>query len=92
RNLREVLQQFFAKYGYDQTGRILFYYYGHGYQIGDIGDEGGPRAFLVPTDSPNPVTKEGDFYAVAMPVTQITEFARQITVKHAFFALEACRA
>jgi hypothetical protein len=90
--LRTTLTEAFSNFGYRQNTRLFFYYYGHGHVMGTDSDAAGPRTFLVPVNGPNPVTDEQAFYRIALPITQIVEFAKQITVKHAFFALEACQA
>jgi Caspase domain len=90
--MRSALTEAFSNYGYRQNARLFFYYYGHGEVTGTDSDTIGPRTFLVPVDAPNPVTDEAHFYQVALPVTQVIEFAKEITAKHAFFALEACQA
>ena len=90
--LRTTLTEVFSNFGYRQNTRLFFYYYGHGQVMGTDSDPVAPKAFLVPVDAPNPVTDEQEFYRIALPLTQIVEFAKEITVKHAFFALEACQA
>jgi formylglycine-generating enzyme required for sulfatase activity len=90
--LRTTLDEVFKAYGYRGNSRLFFYYYGHGELIERDPDPNGPRAFLVPIDAPNPVEHEQEFYQVGFPISQIVEFAKEITVKHAFFAFEACRA
>jgi hypothetical protein len=91
-DLKTVLDDVFSTLGYKQNSRLFFYYYGHGDLIQDDSDSVGSRTFLVPIDAPDPAKHEEDFYRRAIPITQLLEYAREITVKHAFFALEACRA
>ena len=90
--LRTTLSEAFGNLGYRPNTRLFFYYYGHGQVMGSDDEPSGPRTFLVPIDAPNPYSEEEAFYRVALPLSQIVEYSNQITVKHAFFALEACQA
>lgn len=90
--LRTVLGEAFGNFGYRIGSRLFFYYYGHGHTINLNPDLNGSRTFLVPIDAPNPIADEQGFYRTALPITQLVEYANQITVKHAFFAFESCRA
>jgi hypothetical protein len=90
--LRQVLYDVFSTLGYEDEARLFFYYFGHGQVIGMADDPAGQRTYLVPVDAPNPVTDLKGFQRTAFPITQIVEYAKQATVKHAFFALESCYA
>ena len=85
--LKEVRDNF----GYIQNSRLFLYFYGHGYKLKISPDSDETRTFLIPIDTPNPVKNEAEFYRVALPITQLLELSKQITVKHSFFALEACK-
>lgn len=78
--------------GFTRESRLFVYYFGHGKKIGQEGEEQPPQTFLVPVDAPNPVKDEALFYKVAFPINRLIELAREIQVRHAFFALEACQA
>ena len=90
--LKIALDEAFSNFGYKQNTRLFFYYYGHGKLMDDDLDGRGARTFLVPVDAPDPSKDEEGFYRMALPITQIVEYSKQMTVKHAFFAFEACRA
>jgi Caspase domain len=90
--LRTALNEIFINFGVRPMTRLFFYYYGHGYQLQTESEKSGSKSYLVPIGAANPMADELEFRRVALPVSQIVEYARQITVKHAFFALEACNA
>jgi hypothetical protein len=90
--LKTVLDEIFSTIGYDANARLFFYYLGHGQVIGTESDAAGSRTFLVPIDAPDPSKDELAFEHAAFPITQLIAYANQATLKHAFFALEACRA
>lgn len=90
--LRTVLAESFSALGNKLNSRLFFYYYGHG-KLVDSDDESLPsKAFLIPLDTPDPMIDEDGFFRKALPISQIVEYAKEIRTKHAFFALEACRA
>jgi hypothetical protein len=90
--LKTTIDEVFGKYGYVRTGRMFFYYFGHGEVTGDEDDPPSMRAWLVPVDAPDPIKKEMKFYRLAIPMSYIVAQAQQALIKHAFFAFEACRA
>lgn len=90
--IQPTLNEIFRSLGVHPMSRLFFYYYGHGYSMRTDSEPSGTKSYLVPVGAPNPVADEEGFRQVALSVSQIVEYARQITVKHAFFALEACDA
>ena len=46
----------------------------------------------MPVDTPDPVGQENEFYRMAVPMSDIVHRAEEATLKHAFFAFEACYA
>jgi Caspase domain len=91
-DLRQALDDAFSRFGYLQNSLLFFYYFGHGKQTDNDVDSNVIRTFLVPVDAPDPVKDEAGFYRKAFPISQLVEYSKQIIAKHAFFALEACRA
>lgn len=93
--LNLVLDDVRANLGYQQQARLFFYYFGHGYLLpGD--PAAGPstpdvsKGFLIPIDTPNPNTNRTNFTRKAVPIGKLMEMAGDMSLKHAFFALEAC--
>lgn len=86
--LRVIVDDVRANIGYIDEARLFFYYFGHGYSLGTGSNI---RTFLVPVDAPDPVTDRGGFLDVALPVSSLKQLADDMTLKHAFFALEACK-
>ncbi len=89
--LSPVLSQVFTTLGYVDNARLVFYYFGHTYTNGPI-EEPGTRTFLVPVDAPNPAKNFRGFVKSAVPISRLFAFAKEATVRHAFFAIEACQA
>jgi hypothetical protein len=87
-NLNEIV----SNIGYQSDARLFFYYFGHGTSVGTPDDTEGPRTFLVPTDAPDQNVDLPGFYRTAVPISRLRGMAGDMTLKHAFFALEACRA
>jgi hypothetical protein len=87
-----VLSEILSNIGYRHQTRLLFYYFGHGTSLGTPDDDAGKRTFLVPVDADDPTTNPQGFYRSAIPISRLTELASAMTIKHAFFALEACNA
>lgn len=87
-----LLNEILSNIGYRNQTRLLFYYFGHGTSLGTSDDDAGTRTFLVPVDAGDPSTNPQGFYRSAIPISRLTELASAMTIKHAFFALEACNA
>jgi WD40 repeat protein len=90
--MRSVLDDMLANIGYLDDARLFFYYFGHGAALGTSDDETGVKTFLVPVDAPDPNNNLQGFRRTALPITRLTQIADAMTLKHAFFALEACKA
>jgi len=87
-----TLNEILSNIGYRNGARLFFYYFGHGTVLGTVDDDEGPRTFLVPIDAADPNVDQQAFYRSAIPISRLTELASAMTIKHAFFALEACNA
>ncbi|MDX8520470.1 caspase family protein [Mesorhizobium dulcispinae] len=87
-----TLNEILSNIGYRNGARLFFYYFGHGTALGTVDDDEGPRTFLVPIDAADPNVDQQAFYRSAIPISRLTEIASAMTLKHAFFALEACNA
>ena len=90
RNMNTVLDQVSRTLGRRNNSRFFFYYFGHGDAIEDT--NGDSKGYLVPTDAPNPNKDENGFYQVSLPITRLIQYSSEMSVKHAFFAFEACKA
>jgi hypothetical protein len=90
--LQIILNEIESNIGYQDDARLFFYYFGHGTSVGTPDDLDGPRTFLVPTDAPDQNIDLQAFYRRAVPISRLSSMASEMTLKHAFFALEACRA
>jgi hypothetical protein len=83
--LRQVIDDFLGRYGFNPGNRLLFFFAGHGYTL-----DGGERGFFVPRDAPDPLRDEQGFRRVALSMQQIATWAQEITARHALFAFDSC--
>ena len=88
--METVLDQVTRKLGHIPNSRFFFYYYGHGDTITDANDK--KQGYLVPIDAPDSTSNEQGFIDTAFPITRLIQYSSEMSVKHAFFALEACDA
>lgn len=90
--MRATLADVVANIGHINDARLFFYYFGHGTQLGTGDDADPPRSYLVPSDAADPEKDLPAFYRSSLPISMLVDAAKSMTLKHAFFALEACRA
>lgn len=83
--LRQAIEDFISKYGFDPGNRLFFFFAGHGYTL-----DGGERGFFVPRDAPDPLRDEQGFRRVALSMQQVATWAQEITARHALFAFDSC--
>jgi hypothetical protein len=88
-DIRSTFQDFINHYGYNTNNRLLFIYSGHGHTW-----EEGNQGYLVPSDAPVPITPKGhpgaSFLSKAFHISQMLEWSRQMTVRHALFLFDSC--
>ncbi|MCX6255908.1 MAG: caspase family protein [Bacteroidia bacterium] len=86
--LEKAIVDFISKYGQENQNRLLIYFAGHGHTITtNYGEELG---YIIPSDAPNPNVDLAGFKSIAMPISQIEIYAKQIDSKHALFLFDAC--
>ena len=85
--LESAINNFIDEYGYKLENRLLIYYAGHGHTV-KTGD-GRELGYIVPTDAPLPKDEIG-FKRKAIPMDDITNYARKIQAKHALFVFDSC--
>ncbi|MFO8047848.1 MAG: glycine betaine/L-proline ABC transporter substrate-binding protein ProX [Desulfosudaceae bacterium] len=85
RQLRQAFNNFIYEYGYQEKNRLLFYYAGHGYTMGE-----GQKGYLVPVDAPDPRKKAVDFKRKALDMNLILAWCRQMEARHALFLFDSC--
>ena len=81
-SLKRGIEDFINSYGYDPENRLLFYFSGHGFTVGDKG-------FLLPVDIPLPDDRQ-DFRRKALPMTQVLAWAKDMEAKHVLFVFDSC--
>ncbi len=80
--LKRGVQDFINAFGYEPENRLLIYFSGHGYTVGEKG-------FLLPVDIPLPEELQ-EFRRRALPMTQVLAWAKDIEAKHALFVFDSC--
>ncbi len=80
--LHAACREFINRHGYEPGHRLFIFFAGHGHVRKD------GRAYLVPADAPLPGTDMRAFLRVALPVRQITAWARTLEAKHVLFAFD----
>ncbi|MDR0878020.1 MAG: caspase family protein, partial [Treponema sp.] len=87
-NLRDGIEAFLNRYGYDEDTRLIVYYAGHGHtlKLSNTRDMG----YIVPTDAPNPARDERGFQQKAIPMQMFDTWAKMITSRHVLFMFDSC--
>jgi TPR repeat protein len=79
-----VIDAFVADQASDPTGRVVFYYAGHGWTRS--GSQ--PLGYLVPIDAPAPTEK--GFIPRAYPIQTIKIKSMEMAARHVLFAFDCC--
>jgi len=85
RQLKNLFEDFVAKYGYISNNRLLFFFSGHGHSR-----DNNKKGYIVPADAPDPEQDELGFLNKAVSMTDILAWARKIEAKHALFLFDSC--
>jgi hypothetical protein len=83
--LREAIEDFKGRYGYNDRNRLFFFFSGHGYTLDD--DQ---KGYFVPSDAPNPEKDQAGFRRVALWMQQFVTWAEDMRALHVFFAFDSC--
>lgn len=83
RKLKETIEQFIERHGFDQDARLVLFFSGHGYTRQNKG-------YIVPIDAPDPRMNAKDFLRQALSMDQILAWAQQIQSKHVLFLFDSC--
>ncbi len=84
--LRESLENFIQRHGFNPDNRLVIYFAGHGWtRANDLG-------YLVPVDAPDASTVQGDleFARRALSMEQIISWSKQMEAKHVLFIFDSC--
>lgn len=87
-NIRDRYRNFINKYGYNRENRLVFIYSGHGHTWVE-----GNQGYLVASDAPKPLSIDfpGEaFLQKALHISQMVEWSKQMTAKHALFLFDSC--
>ncbi len=85
----KAVRRFISRYAQEPSNRILIYFAGHGHTI-KTGD-GRELGYVVPVEAPDPNRKGNSaFKEVAISMSEIDGYARQIESKHALFIFDSC--
>jgi Caspase domain len=96
-DLRDVIDSFFRRFGYDHEARLVFYYAGHGATREDReGLNTRLVGYAVPVDAPKAPTamsniSETDaFVDKAIRFTEFLEWAESMEAKHVLLVFDSC--
>ncbi len=85
RELKNSIEGFFDKYGYDENNRLLVFFSGHGFSF-----PGNDKGYLVPADAVNPNVDKKNFMRKAYIMNDILALSRKIVAKHVLFLFDSC--
>jgi formylglycine-generating enzyme required for sulfatase activity len=88
RDMRNGIENFFNRHGYNRDVRLLIYYAGHGHtlKLDNTRDMG----YIVPIDAPLPARDETGFKRLAIAMQQFDTWAKQIESRHVLFMFDSC--
>lgn len=87
--LDRALRDFVSSYGQQPKNRLVVYFAGHGHTL--ITPDKRPLGYIVPADAPVPESKNpGPFKRLAISMSDIEKYAREIESKHALFVFDSC--
>lgn len=87
--LDRALRVFVGTYGQRPKNRLVIYFAGHGHTL--TTKDGRPLGYIVPADAPVPKENDpGAFKSLAVSMSDIEKFAREIESKHALFVFDSC--
>ncbi|MFH0785274.1 MAG: caspase family protein [Pseudomonadota bacterium] len=81
--LRDKVNEFIARYGYDNHNRLLFFFSGHGHSRYDTG-------YFIPVDVPDPDVNDIAFEQRAISMEEVIAWSKRIRAKHVLFAFDSC--
>jgi hypothetical protein len=88
-DLDQAIRQFVGAHGQKPKNRLIIYFAGHGHTL--MTNYGSPLGYLVPADAPLPKDDNpGPFKSLAVSMSDIEKFAREIESKHALFVFDSC--
>lgn len=87
--LKSAIDDFIRRHGHNENNRLIIVYSGHGHTW-----SAGNQGYLVPSDAPVPETEDGNpgelFRANTLHISQMMEWARQMTARHVLFLFDSC--
>lgn len=87
--LDRALREFVGAHGQKPKNRLVIYFAGHGHTL--TTKDGRPLGYIVPADAPVPKENDpGPFKSLAISMSDIEKFAREIESKHALFVFDSC--
>lgn len=83
--LKQAIETFVNRYGYEAKNRLLIFYSGHGHTLDEM-----TRGYLVPSDAPAPSLDERAFLEKAYALEDVMSWARKMRANHALFLFDSC--
>ena len=85
KELKNSMESFFDKYGYDENNRLLVFFSGHGFSFPKQN-----KGYLVPADAANPNIDKKNFMRKAYIMNDILALSRKVISKHVLFLFDSC--
>jgi hypothetical protein len=86
--LKNGIEDFLKRYGYDENARLLVYYAGHGHTLKLQGNR--DMGYIVPVDAPDPNRNRQGFLQLAITMDQFDTWAKMIDSRHVLFIFDSC--
>lgn len=90
--LKEKIEEFSKKYGYEEENALLFYFAGHGYTDVAFSDKKNQirYGYFVPIDAPNPKRDAKNFPKFALSTFYFENLVKDLRAKHILFLFDSC--
>jgi hypothetical protein len=88
RELREGIQNFFDKYGFNPNSRLILYFAGHGATLTLATNS--RMGYIVPVDAPHPDNDRTGFQRTAIAMDQFNTWAKTYDSRHILFMFDSC--
>ena len=83
--MKKAFEDFIGDYGYEKGNRLLFFFSGHG-----ATRKSDNMGYLVPADAPHIRKSPNRFKRMALPMSQVLAWCRDMEAKHALFLFDSC--
>ena len=83
--MKKAFEDFIQEYGFNQQNRLFFFFSGHG-----ATRESDNMGYLVPADAPHIRKNPTAFKSMALSMSRVLTWCREMEAKHALFLFDSC--